>query len=88
MAALEIDKVSFKRRNLVNTKLRDFTNPSRKQLKVNDPCEINLLRLYDKDQFKHFNKWLDGKVDNKKPIDISVSDGDVKWFLELKTLRK
>ena len=88
MAISEMEKVSFKRRKLVNTKLRDFTNSSRKQFKVNDPCEIDSLRPYDKCQFKHFNKWLDRKVYNKKPIDLMVGNGEVEWFLLLKTPRK
>ena len=75
--ATEVEKVPFKRRKLVNTKLRDFTNPFGKQFKVNDPCEIDPLRPYDKDQFKNFLKWLDGKVDNKNLNDLRVGDGNV-----------
>ena len=55
---------------------------------MNDHCEIDSLRPYNKDQFKHFNKWLDGKVDNENLIDLRVGDGDVQWFLHLKTLGK
>ena len=83
--ASEIENVSFKRRKLVNTKLKDFTNSFGKQFKVNDPYGVDPLCPYDKDQFQKFNKWLEGKVDNKKPIELGVNARDMAWFLELKT---
>ena len=50
--ASEMENVSFKRRKLVNVKLKEFTNQSGKQFKVNDPCDIDLVCPYNKDQFK------------------------------------
>ena len=43
---------------------------------------------YDKNQFKSFNKWLIGVVDNTMPIELGVGLGDISWFLDLKTLKK
>ena len=66
-------------------KLKEFTNPSSKQFKVNDPCDVDPLHPYDKDQLKRFNKWLKEKVDNTKLIELEVGARVVAWFLELKT---
>ena len=47
--ASKMENVLFKQRKLVNTKLKDFTNSSSEQFKVNDLCDVNPLRPYDKD---------------------------------------
>ena len=75
--------VQFKRRKIGNVRYKDF--PSSKKFKVNDPCEMDLLRPYAKGKFKSFNKWLAGVVDNSMPIGLGVGSGDVAWFLDLKT---
>ena len=86
--ASEMETVPFKRRKIVNVNLKEFTNSFDKQFKVNDPCDVDPLRLYYKDQFKKFNKWLEGKVDNTKSIELGVGAGDMAWFLELKIPEK
>ena len=88
MLTSKMEKLPFKRRKVANTKLRDFTNPSSEQCKVSDLCEIDSQRPYDKERFKNFMKWLDGKVDNKNLIDLRIGDGNVQWFLHLKALGK
>lgn len=65
---------------------KQFTNPSSKLFKVSDPCQVDPLNPYDKDQFKSFNKCYTGVVDNSMPIELKVGTGYVSWFLDLKTL--
>ena len=77
MQDVEVEKGNFKWRKRPNTKLADFTNPSSKKFKVNDPCEIDPLRPIDNEQLKNFMKWLDGKIENKKHIDVKTCDEDV-----------
>ena len=54
----EVEPIQFKRRMIGNVRYKEFPNPSGKQFKVNDPCEVDPLRPYDKDQFKSLiNGW-------------------------------
>ena len=65
--ASEMENAQFKRIKIVkNERLKEFTNPSEKQFMVNNLCDVDPLCPYDKDQFKSFNKWLAGLVDNTK----------------------
>ena len=54
MPALDVEKGKFKRRKHPPTKLKDFTNPSGKKFKVNDPCEVDPLRPIDLEQLIFF----------------------------------
>ena len=88
MPDVEVEKGNSKHKQLLNTNLPEVANPPCKKFKVNDPCEINPLRPIDNDQLKHFMKWLDGKVENKKSINMKLADANMDWFLHLKTPRK
>ena len=88
MPYAEVEKAKFKRRKHPPTKFKDFTNPSRKKFKVNDPCEIDPLRLIEPEQLNFFLKWLDRNVENKNYIDLKSCDARVDWFQWLKTLGK
>ena len=77
LPSLEVQNVQFKRRKIGNVRLKEFINPLGKQFRVNDLCEIEPLRPYNKDQFKSFNKWFAGVVDNTKPIEMGVGSGDI-----------
>ena len=80
MPDAEVEKAKFKRRTHPSTKFKDFTNPSEKKFKVNDPCEIDLLHPIEPEQLKNFQKWLDRKVENKIYIDLKSCDARVNWF--------
>ena len=76
VSASKMENVQFKQRKIVkNMRLKEFTNPSGKQFKVNDPCGADPLCPYDNDQFKSFNKWLAGLVDNTKSIELGLVQG-------------
>ena len=77
LSSSEIEHVQFKSRRIGNVRYKEYTNPLGKQFKVNDLCEMDPLRLYDKDQFKSFNKWLAGVVDNTMPIEMEVGSEDI-----------
>ena len=77
MPPSEVEYVQFKRRRICNVRYKEYTNPLGKQFKVNDPCEVVPPRLYYKDQFKSFNKWLADVVDNTIPIELGVGSGDI-----------
>jgi hypothetical protein len=76
--------VKFKRRKFPNKRLADFTNPSGKRFKVNDPCKPDPMRQYDKSEYKTFNKWLADLIPMIASIDIGVGSGDQTWFMNLK----
>ena len=84
----EVEHIQFKRRRIGNIRYKEYTNPSCKQFKVNDPCKVDPLFPYDEDQFRSFNKWLAGVVDNSTLIELGVGSGNISWFLDLKTPRK
>ena len=85
MPNAKVEKAKFKRRKQPITKFRDFTNPSGKKFKVNDPCKIDSLRPIDNGKLKNFMKLLDGRVKNKTLIYVKTCDKDVQWFVYLKT---
>ena len=61
MPSSEVENVQFKRRKIVNVRLKELiTNPSSKQFKVNYLCDVDPICPYNKDRFKSFNKWLAG----------------------------
>ena len=60
MLDAEVEKAKFKRRKHPPTKFKDFTNPSGKKFKVNDPCEIDPLRPIEPEQLIFFlNGWTE-----------------------------
>ena len=76
----KVEHIQFKRRKIANVRYRDYTNPSGKLFKVNDPCEVDPLCPYDKDQYRSFNRWLACLVYNIRPIEMGVSSNDVMVF--------
>ena len=85
MEPTDVAHVRFKRRNIGNVRYKDFTNSSGKKFKVNDPCEVDPLSPYDKDQFKSSNKWLARVADNSMPNELGLGYRDVAWLMDLKT---
>ena len=85
MTDAEVEKAKFKWRKHPPTKFKDFTNPSEKKFKVDDPCEIDPLHSIESDQLIFFFKWLDGNVENKNYINLKSCDAKVDWFQWFKT---
>lgn len=82
---LDVKNLVFKRRKIPSKRLKEYTDPSGKKFKLNDPCIPNPLRPYEKNEFNTFNKWLAGMLPNMQFIDLAVGDGDISWFFKLKT---
>ena len=76
----DMEHVQFKRKKFGNVRYREYTNPSGQQFKVSDPCDVDLLCPYDKDEFICLNKWLVGLVDNSQPIELGVDLSDTQFF--------
>ncbi|PON58460.1 Ulp1 protease family, C-terminal catalytic domain containing protein, partial [Parasponia andersonii] len=66
-------------------RLIDYTDPSNKKFKVNDPCKPNPFRKIDPIQLDTFRRWLAGLIDNRKPIQLPTGDASTGFFFHLQT---
>ncbi|PON56170.1 hypothetical protein PanWU01x14_183790 [Parasponia andersonii] len=84
----EVATVKFGRKKRVghrSKRLIDYTDPSNKKFKVNDPCKPNPFRKIDAKQLDTFRRWLTGLIDNRKPIQLSTGDASTGFFFHLQT---
>ncbi|PON34685.1 hypothetical protein PanWU01x14_342370 [Parasponia andersonii] len=87
----EMATIKFGRKKRVgqrSKRLIDYTDPSNKKFKVNDPCKPNPFRKIDPIQLDTFRRWLAGLIDNRKPIQFPTGDASTGFFFHLQTLWK
>ena len=84
----EVAAVKFGRKKRVGQRAKrliDYTDPSNKKFKVNDPCKPNPFRKVEEKQVQTFRKWLAGLIDNRKPIELPTGAATTGFFFDLQT---
>ncbi|PON79607.1 hypothetical protein PanWU01x14_008390, partial [Parasponia andersonii] len=87
----EVAIIKFGRKKRVGQRFKrliDYTDPSNKKFKFNDPCKPNPFRKIDAKQLDIFRRWLAGLLDNRKPIQLPTGDASTGFFFHLQTLWK
>ncbi|PON65536.1 hypothetical protein PanWU01x14_115480, partial [Parasponia andersonii] len=84
----EMATVKFGRKKRVgqrSKRLIDYTDPSNKKFKVNDPCKPIPFWKIDAKQLDTFRRWLAGLIDNRKPIQLPTGNASTGFFFHLQT---
>ncbi|PON48419.1 hypothetical protein PanWU01x14_237080 [Parasponia andersonii] len=84
----EVATVKFGRKKQIgqrSKRLIDYTDPSNKKFKVNDPCKPNPFRKIENKQLDIFRRWFAGLIDNWKPIQLPTGDATTGFFFHLQT---